>query len=90
LPPLNILRRRSPANLFNRLASRLSKQFADKSNFFYGKDYRCYELSDDRSLAVDMASEINNLDSCILDLEQNKGSYSGLMSTKLGKSSMID
>lgn len=76
-------------NLPSRLLSYLSKQIAHKRDFFYGKVYGSYGLREEVSLAVDIVSVINNTDSIVLDVGANKGDYSCLMATRLGKSSII-
>lgn len=56
---------------------------------FFGKVYGSYGLCEEVELAVDTVNAINNPDSIVLDVGANKGDYSALMATSLGKNSFI-
>jgi len=83
------MRNRSPVNLANRLASRLFKQIAHNRDLFYGKVYGSYGLEDEVELLIDTVNAISSPNPVILDVGANKGDYSALAASRLGKSSII-
>lgn len=76
-------------SLARKLVSRLSRKIAHKRDFFYGKIYGSYGLRDEVSLAIAIVRALSNPDSCVLDVGANKGDYSDLMASSLGKSAVI-